>query len=517
MAMRPVVSGLFLCLAVGWGQKPVISPAGVVNAASYAKGFWVGSIVSVFGTNLAASSAVATTVPLPTQLNGTSVTVNGIAAPLFYVSPTQINFQIPFGGYTPVIVHTPAGASDPYPVDGRERPGVFTLDGSGCGQAAVLNISRDGTVSVNSPLNSVSPGDYIAVYGTGLSLVSPAPPDGTPAPSSPLVITQQPNTLFDFVPAINAPSFAGRAPGLIGVDQINFRVPGHIREGCAVPLQLARAGNSQPVTISVRNGGGACMDPPPGGYGEITWEKTITTAVSGPGQSVTELDTLTVSLQASPGKQAPPLPAYIEGFSSLRDQGFGPSCAIPGYRSLDAGVILLQGPGFGQVQASAMPLQQGQVSGLTMYRATLASGAIQPGSFSVQSNGGADVGPIQSSVNIASGINITTSLAGRVLSSMKPITINWTGGDPGTWVTFTLVHHTDDDDQARIVQARTSDGTVTMAPANGFIGIAPGPVEVILEVAPDPAQIASFSSAGLTLGGRHSWKYTYRFEGVLLQ
>jgi uncharacterized protein (TIGR03437 family) len=79
--------------------KTGISSGGVVNAASYAQTLASGgSIVSIFGTNLASSVQAAKAVQLPRQLGGTSVTVNGIAAPLFYVSPTQINFQAPSPG-----------------------------------------------------------------------------------------------------------------------------------------------------------------------------------------------------------------------------------------------------------------------------------------------------------------------------------------------------------------------------------------------------------------------------------
>jgi uncharacterized protein (TIGR03437 family) len=115
------------------GQKPVIDPKGVVNAASYAgsaKGEALvvgGAIFSVFGENLAASAQRAPGTPLPTRLGGTSVTVGGIAAPLFYVSPGQINFQVPnaiaqaprpavpprLGVRVPVVVTTAAGVSDP--------------------------------------------------------------------------------------------------------------------------------------------------------------------------------------------------------------------------------------------------------------------------------------------------------------------------------------------------------------------------------------------------------------------
>ena|SRR5579872_435355 len=108
-------------------QKPVISLGGIVNAASLAPAsgpghaIAPGSIASLFGQNLAATTASASGFPLPTTLAGTSLTVNGVAAPLFYVSPDQINFQMPsatdYGTFTAygravVIVTTAAGSSD---------------------------------------------------------------------------------------------------------------------------------------------------------------------------------------------------------------------------------------------------------------------------------------------------------------------------------------------------------------------------------------------------------------------
>ena len=70
---------------------------GVANAASYTQTFAPGAILSVFGTDLAPATAIAQTVPLPTMLAGTSATINGTAAALYYVSPTQLNIQIPYG------------------------------------------------------------------------------------------------------------------------------------------------------------------------------------------------------------------------------------------------------------------------------------------------------------------------------------------------------------------------------------------------------------------------------------
>ena len=69
---------------------------GVTNAASYQAAFAPGEIIAIFGTQLATSTVSASTVPLPLQLGGATVTINGISAPLYYASPGQLNVQIPY-------------------------------------------------------------------------------------------------------------------------------------------------------------------------------------------------------------------------------------------------------------------------------------------------------------------------------------------------------------------------------------------------------------------------------------
>src|SRR5205814_5351732 len=78
-------------------DAPLIGTNGIVNGASFSRDAIVspGSIVSLFGVNLALATQSASALPLPTTLAGTQVLVGGTAAPLFYVSPTQINFQMP--------------------------------------------------------------------------------------------------------------------------------------------------------------------------------------------------------------------------------------------------------------------------------------------------------------------------------------------------------------------------------------------------------------------------------------
>jgi uncharacterized protein (TIGR03437 family) len=542
-----------LSATIAWCQKPVIFPGGVVNAASYQAantssqdgvGLLRTSLVSIFGENLADCTQAATTTPLPTEICGTSVG----CAPLLYVSPNQINLQLgaessctPPNPQQGIVVTTAAGSSDAYQFgrafDTDISFGIFTQDSSGCGQGAVLNVNADGSTSINSPSNSASPGDYVSVFGTGLFIPSYTPgfpPLGSPAPLSPLVAAPGAGWLLDFQPSGSDPCpycWAGLAPGFVGVDQINLRLPDTVREGCAVPLQIFPSSTvmvSQPVTISIHKGGGQCADPPSAGYGQITWEKAVTTAASG---SASESDTVTVSLQAPPGRQLPPAPT---GAGSFEYVYFGPSCRIPGYRSLDAGTILSQGPGLTPTQATVIPmpsdrvipiysgeyLQQSQASGLTIYQASLPAGTIQPGSFTVNATGGADVGPFQSTVQIGSPIQITTPIAGHAFPSHQPLTINWTGGDPNSQVTFRMVQHFGGSDYSFVIRAKASDGKVTVPTMEqctnatcqeNLVFEAP---EITLEVTPDPSQIASFSATGLSLGGQQTWKYTYRFEGV---
>jgi uncharacterized protein (TIGR03437 family) len=193
-AVRQVYLIYLLSPLIAWCQKPVIFPGGVVNAASYQAAntsshvgvsLQGGSIVSIFGTNLATSTETATTIQLPTQLGGTTVTAFGVAVQLFYASQDQINFQMPSSGVAAnpplgIVVTTAAGASDFYLLGQSDASafGIFTLESSGCGQGAVLNVKADGSVSVNSLSNSASPGDYVSVYGTGLYIFPPCRPTG---------------------------------------------------------------------------------------------------------------------------------------------------------------------------------------------------------------------------------------------------------------------------------------------------------------------------------------------------
>lgn len=511
----------------------------VRNAASYSNGFGWGHLVSVFGTNLATRTETAATLPLPTTLAGTSVKFAGVPAFLLYISPTQINLQVPYYPYElplTVEVTTPNGTTGP--VDPRAGDptwpgasvfGFFTADGSGCGLAAALNVDRTtGATSAHSRTNSVSPGEFVTLFGTGFSYYIPAVPlpDGNPNPMSPLFASGDPRSSWvDFADAFRVGggiSWSGKAPGLVGVDQVNLHVPLTAREGCAVPLQTSSTGTSRPVTLAIRRGGGPCVDPAPVGYGEILWERAELTNLNG---QVSVEETMTASLQASPGQRIPLLsaytqPSFITGFPVLDPlrvedrrlwQYFGPPCPIPGYRSLAAGTINAEASGR-SFAASVVPIPFSQIPGLTFYRATLNAGTIQTGTYRVLASGGADVPAFQSSLAIGSGIRITSTRYG--FGRREPLMVEWTGGDPDSWVT--VIARSGSAEQGEIhsrrLQVRAGAGVARMEKVSpDFVLGIPEPIrDIVVEVTPDPSRIVSFEVPGLALV-RHSWKYTYRF------
>ena len=281
---------------------------------------------------------------------------------------------------------------------------------------------------------------------------------------------------------------------------------------------------TQPVTIAVHSGGGACVDPPSAGFGQITWQKTVSTDSS---NAASETDTVIGSLQASPGQQPP---AYeVSGFGppSLAVLP-GPACAVPGYRSLGAGSVTVQGPGLSARQVPLSSYLPGQVSGLSAYQVTLPTGTIQAGDFTVTATGGADVGAFQVPLKIGADIQIQTPLAGQTFSMCGGIPFSWTGGDPAAWVTAGVLAQGGPPYPAfgpaffdfSGQQARVSDGSMIV----GFGGISDTstcttggqPVLVYIEVDPDPSEVTTFSAPGLSLGGRAVWRYVHTFEANLV-
>ncbi|HUJ50068.1 MAG TPA: hypothetical protein VLW25_07700, partial [Bryobacteraceae bacterium] len=173
------------------------------------------------------------------SLQGLHVFFDGIPAPVLYASAKQVNTVVPFsvaGRSTTQLQLEYLGAVSA-PITLQVAPaatGVFSLDASGRGQAAVLN-ARDGTI--NSSGNPARRRDFVSIFATGAGVTTPASADGLLG-SAPLA---QPNagvsvTIGGLPCQLN---FAGAAPGLVaGAIQINAQVPAGAPTGPNVPLQV---------------------------------------------------------------------------------------------------------------------------------------------------------------------------------------------------------------------------------------------------------------------------------------
>ena len=202
---------------------PAVPTAGIVNSASGLPPIAPGSLVSIFGTNLATTAASALATPLPQQLAGASVAVNGNPAPLLYAGPAQINFQLPYEtpvGTATLMVSSGTGKGSPVSFTvGANAPGVFVVQPSN--HAVAVNYA-DG--KLNSPQDPVLPEDYLTIYLTGLGAVHNPVATGATAPDSPLSSALAPVVVSIGGQTANV-TFAGLTPGLVGVFQINLVVP----------------------------------------------------------------------------------------------------------------------------------------------------------------------------------------------------------------------------------------------------------------------------------------------------
>jgi len=226
---------------------PAFPVIGAVNAAAPQAALSPGELFSIYGVNLAADAQLPLLLPLPATMAAASVQIDGIAAPLVYVSPLQINAQVPWeatpGSATLTVTHAGVAASQTVAI-APAGPAIFTLYGS---QEAA---ARNQDYSVNSQDNPAGAGQAILLFGTGLGAVSPAVPTGAAASANPLSwVTAKVTATVGGAPADVL--FAGLAPGYAGLWQINLTLPSGMSG--AVPVIVSVAGvTSNTVTVWVK-------------------------------------------------------------------------------------------------------------------------------------------------------------------------------------------------------------------------------------------------------------------------
>ena len=197
-----------------------------VSAASYTRPLSPEAISSMFGNGLATQVIAAASVPLPTTLGGTRIFVNGTAAPLFYVSPTQVNYQLPLQANTNLntTILTVSGSGivsqERLQLNG-EAPGIFTASSDGNGGPAAF-WTADGIVNnrVTNPDGSLSPipaNTYLILFGTGIRRAPDLNPNNTNGVAE--------VTTANFGNLTAPVDYAGVQGYYVGLDQINVQIP----------------------------------------------------------------------------------------------------------------------------------------------------------------------------------------------------------------------------------------------------------------------------------------------------
>jgi len=226
------------------GKGVYLNPIGVINAASFqpiTASIAPGELIVLFGTGLA--STTLTTQggnAFPTILGGVSVSIDGLTCPIYYVSPTQLSVIVPYGvasnmtGLANIQVTSNGVQSNVvqmYLTDAA--PGAFSQGANGIGFAAAVHAATGAEITTANP---AQPGEYISLFLTGLGPVLPTVSDGLIGPSNPLSIADVYSSgafgvfFNDYGPDgstenLGTIEFAGLAPGLAGLYQVNVQVP----------------------------------------------------------------------------------------------------------------------------------------------------------------------------------------------------------------------------------------------------------------------------------------------------
>jgi len=234
MPLRPFFAVVAFCSLAAWSaaQAPTYSGAGLVNSADNQIGALApNTIATLYGQNLAWGTRALTASDigggiLPTVLpnTGVFVTVGGVMATPYYVSPTQINFLVPICLLTgtvnlQVVVDGWAGPAIPVQLNAA-APALFQMDS----QTAVATSATGAVLTSSAPAH---PGDLVVLYATGLGQTDPtAVYRQLPKTAAPLARLADFSILLDGVPVDRSLiAYAGIAPGFAGLYQINVTLP----------------------------------------------------------------------------------------------------------------------------------------------------------------------------------------------------------------------------------------------------------------------------------------------------
>ena len=445
---------------------PTISSGGIVNAASSRGGpIARGSFFTIYGTDIGpAVPAQATSYPIPDTMGNVVVTISQGSitkrAYLHFVSSSQVNGIVPSDAplgdvQVTVTFNGKVGVSSTATLVDTSF-GIFSA-GSGIGPGIIQNWNSPTDVVLNLPTIPAKPQQLGILWGTGLGPVNIAdnnkPPVGDlPAP----VIVEVAGITAQLI-------YHGRAPDFAGVDNVYFYVPQGVPEGCSVPVRV-KAGPtwSNTVRMAIRGGTGQCQDPANpnstlsstgGKIGAVIMMRAELNgqfqANQAPASATLDIGAAIFAEVKAGGQLAfsgalnlPPAGSCASNtkaldFTSLLGGDILGSADTTVGRQLDAGSKVTITGSKGSVDLNPLGSNAGTYMGLLGGTAPLAGAASTPlfldpkSSITISSSGGKDVGPISGSITLPSAITWTNRDQIITVNRSTPLTITWTGGDPG--------------------------------------------------------------------------------------
>jgi uncharacterized protein (TIGR03437 family) len=450
--------------------QPSINGSGVLNAAApEMPGLARGGYFSIFGRNLGTSTATVTALPIPTTLGGAQVRIKPagsttlINAFLYFVSPGQINAVMPSTvpeGDADVTVTVGTATSPVARVRvERNRPGIFTIGSLRNGLGIAQNYESPVSQPLNVFTNPARPGQTLIIWATGLGPLLSGSDANSPVAGN-IVTNAEVLVAGKSFPAL----YAGRAPGIPGVDQINFTLPNDssIPDGCYIPLQI-KIGTvlSNITTISKTTSGAPCRHPfslsdgaltklqygerIPAGIIELRRDRgiigiqgnlvisTLTETVKaylvrfGANDITEKLGSIFAPLTIEPGTCS--VTRIPDGKIST-DESFGahPLVGSAGGLWLRAGELTLTGNGQTVKMTGGLGSNySGEISqGSDFPPLSTATPLLKEGTWNVRGTGGQDLGSFSADIDVQSLFKLSKTIPS--ITRGQPLEISWTGG-----------------------------------------------------------------------------------------
>jgi uncharacterized protein (TIGR03437 family) len=541
--------------AVAYGQDLQIDPASVSNAASYISprypnggvshgGMFIVKAAPGSGALGACGVKVADAFPIATSMNGTSMKIamgsSSFDVPMIYVVACAgtdqlagiVPSSVPPGTGTLTVTYNGKSTSAPIVVADR-TPGFFTINQGGTGAAIIQNFDSSTDLVINTLATPAKPGQYAIAWGTGLG------PDGNSDVDAPKP-ADIPVNLELFVGGKQAAvTYKGRSGCCAGIDQIVFQVPDGL-DGCFVPV-VAKIGNavSNFTTMSVSANGGVCSD-----AGGIS-ASDIQTAQRNNKIRLGAVDLVRADIEVVTGASSGTVTRYDQASAIFTDLTFGELLGMPvreistpgsctvwranasdpivnrppilaPHINLDAGAITVAG-----AADSAAVNYQGNFYGALLGTGAYAEppsdkgttpGFLEPGSFSVSSDGGGPVpggvliGAFNAQIAVAAPPKFDNRFAVADVQRAQGVKVNWSGVDATAMVEIRGVSAPADPSTPPVIffcVEKASAGQFTIPP------------HVLLSLPPSDASTAANAGAlGLSIGVTGVTRFNAQSVGV---